>query len=111
MGLIDKVKVKAQEAAAEAKKAADRGKVKVDQLQLKRKRDDAARQLGYLVHAERTKGTPGGAEADRLIAEISSLGSQIDELDASPPATGGVPAATPPPPPEASSEPGGVPKP
>lgn len=82
MSFMDKVKAKAQDVAAEAKKAADKGKVKVDQLQLKRKQDDAAKQLGYLVHTERAQGTPGGAEMDRLIAEISSLQTQIDELDA-----------------------------
>jgi hypothetical protein len=104
MGFMDKVKAKAQDVAAEAKKAADVGKVKVDRLQLKRKQDDAAKQLGYLVHTERAKGTPGGAEIDRLIAEISSLQSQIDELDAAS-ATDGAPGGrgTPPPPPPAAS--------
>jgi ubiquinone biosynthesis protein UbiJ len=93
MGFMDKVTAMAQDVAAEAKKAAEVGKVKVDQLQLKRKQDEAAKQLGYLVHTERAKGTPGGAEIDRLIAEISTLQSQIDELDTAPSAEGSAAAA------------------
>jgi hypothetical protein len=89
MGFMDKVKAKAQDVAAEAKKAAEVGKVKVDRLQLKRKQDEAAKQLGYLIHTERAKGTPGGAEIDRLIAEITSLQAEIDELDAAAAAEGG----------------------
>jgi seryl-tRNA synthetase len=99
MGFMDKVKAKAQDVAAEAKKAAEVGKVKVDKLQLKRKQDEAAKQLGYLIHTERAKGTPGGAEIDRLIAEISSLQSEMDELDAAAAAEAAGGPATPPPPP------------
>jgi seryl-tRNA synthetase len=100
MGFMDKVKAKAQDVAAEAKKAAEVGKVKVDRLQLKRKQDEAAKQLGYLIHTERAKGTPSGAEVDRLIAEISSLQSQMDEIEAAAAAEGGSgDPATPPPPP------------
>ena len=99
MGFMDKVKAKAQDVAAEAKKAAEVGKGKVDQLQLKRKQDEAAKQLGYLVHTERATGTPGGAEIDRLIAEISTLQSQIDELNAAAAAEEDASASGAPPPP------------
>jgi seryl-tRNA synthetase len=109
MGFMDKVKARAQDVAAEAKKAAEVGKVKVDKLQLKRKQDDAAKQLGYLVHTERTKGTPGGSEVDRLITEISSLQTQMDELDAASAAEGaaGEPATPPAPTSESPPAPAG----
>ena len=73
MGLMDKVKAAAQDITAEAKKATAQGKTKLDQAQIRRKMNDAAEQLGYLIYNERAKGTVAGAEADRLVAEIEGL--------------------------------------
>lgn len=79
MGLMDKMKAQAQSVAAEAKKATAQAQGKVGQMQLRKKADEAAKQLGYLVHKERTGGAPGGADADRLVAEISDLERQMAE--------------------------------
>ena len=112
MGLMDKIKTAAQDVAAEAKKATDKGKTKIDQIQLRKKADEAAKQLGYLLHAERTKGTPAAAEMDRLVIEITQAEAEIaaaeaDAQAASGPAqpAEGAPAAPAPPPssPEPSS--------
>jgi hypothetical protein len=77
VGLMDKMKSAAQDVAAGAAKATEKGKTKVEEVQLKRKQDDAAKQLGYLIHAERTQGTSNGAEVERLIAEMTSLEAEI----------------------------------
>jgi hypothetical protein len=109
---MDKIKTAAQDVAAEAKKATDKGKTKLDQIQLRKKADEAAKQLGYLLHAERTKGTPAAAEMDRLVIEITQAEAEIaaaeaDAQAASGPAqpAEGAPAAPAPPPssPEPSS--------
>ena len=77
MGLMDKMKAQAQNVAAEAKKATAQAQGKVGQMQLRKKADEAAKQLGYLVHKERTGGAPAGAEADTLVAEITDLEAQM----------------------------------
>ncbi|MDQ4026188.1 MAG: hypothetical protein M3217_11985 [Actinomycetota bacterium] len=77
MGLLDKVKAQAQNVAAEAKKATAQAQDKVGDMQLRKKADAAAKQLGYLVHKERTGGAPGGADADRLVQEITELEAQM----------------------------------
>jgi membrane protein involved in colicin uptake len=79
MGLMDKVKAQAQNVAAEAKKATAQAQGKVGQMQLRKKADEAAKQLGYLVHKERTGGAAGGSDADRLVAEITDLERQMAE--------------------------------
>ena len=94
MGLLDKVKAQAQNVAAEAKKATDKAQDKVGQMQLRKKADEAAKQLGYLVHKERTGGAAAGADADRLVAEITDLEAQMAAEDAAP--GEGSPAAAPP---------------
>ena len=60
MGLLDKAKEIAGQGAEAAKKAAEVAKDKAGDLQAKRRMDDLAQQLGYLVVRERTEApTPG----------------------------------------------------
>lgn len=96
MGLMDKVKAQAQKAAEQAKNAAGQAQEKVGQIQLRKKADEAAKQLGYLVHKERTGGAAAGAEADALVAEISDLERQMaeDEGDGAEPAAPDAPASS-----------------
>ena len=49
MGLLDKAKEIAGQGAEAAKKAADAAKEKAGDLQTKRRADDLAEQLGYLI--------------------------------------------------------------
>ncbi|HEU4480313.1 MAG TPA: hypothetical protein VFS18_00385 [Actinomycetota bacterium] len=78
MGFMDKMKAAAQDVATEAKKATAQGKDKLEEVQTRKKMDEAAKKLGYLIHRERTGATPAGAEADRLIAEISGYQTELE---------------------------------
>lgn len=73
MGLLDKAKDLASKAAGEAQKAAGAAKDKVDDVQARRKADDLAKQLGYLIVRERTEGTTETEEAGRLVSEITAI--------------------------------------
>jgi hypothetical protein len=77
MGFMDKVKQAAQDVASEAKKATSQAQDKIEEAQTKKKMNEAAQQLGWLAYRERAQGTPAGADADRLISEISSLEQQL----------------------------------
>jgi hypothetical protein len=77
MGLIDKLKETAQEVAGEARKATVQGRGKLEELALRRRMDESARKLGYLLFRERTQGTPSGTEADALIAGMREFEDQI----------------------------------
>lgn len=78
MGFLDKVKEAASDVAAEAKKGADQIKDKMDDAALKRKGDDLAKQLGYLIYKERKHGQPAGEEADRLVAEMAEVEKTLE---------------------------------
>jgi hypothetical protein len=78
MGFMDKIKEASQNVAAEAKKATAQGKEKLEDLQAKKKMDEAAKKIGYLIYREKTEGTPPDAEVDALVAEMKSLQEQID---------------------------------
>ena len=77
MGLMDKVKAAAQDAQVQAKKATAQGQEKLEDLKERRKMDELAKQLGYLIYRERSEGTPGGSDVDRLIGEMKELDAQI----------------------------------
>ena len=82
MGFMDKVKTAAQEVTVEAKKLGAQAQGALSEVQLKRRMDDCAKQLGYLYHEERTRGSALGAEADRLVLEISGFQTQIAQAAA-----------------------------
>jgi hypothetical protein len=114
MGFMDKVKSAAQDVTKEAKKATAGAQQKMEQAQVRKKMDENAKQLGYLVYGERAKGTPAGAEADRIVSELSGLEAQLetaapgDEAPAAPggpaePAAGAQPPPTAAPPPSTSA--------
>jgi hypothetical protein len=77
MGLLDKAKEIAGQGAEAAKKAAETAKDKAGDLQAKRRADDLAEQLGYLVVRERTEGADVSAESQRLVDEIVALQREI----------------------------------
>jgi hypothetical protein len=82
MGIIDRVKEAAQDVAVEAKKVSAQAQGKLEETQLKRRMDDHAKQLGYLVYRERAQGVVEAAETERLVSEITSLELQIAQAAA-----------------------------
>ncbi|CAN5681114.1 hypothetical protein BH18ACT15_BH18ACT15_14160 [soil metagenome] len=108
MGFMDKVKATAQDVAADAKKMTTQAQHKMGEVQLKKKMDEAAKELGYLIYQERTEGVTEGSETDRLVTEMQSLKRQIAEArsaaasaqaGATTPLVETPPEQTPPPPP------------
>jgi cell division protein FtsB len=81
VGILDKVKQVAGEAAEATKKGATVAQTKAKIFGLRKEANEAAEKLGYLVHRERTGGEPAGAEADELVQRISRLEAQIAELE------------------------------
>ncbi len=77
MGLLDKVKDIAGQGVEAAKKGVDAAQGKVEEVQTRRKADDLAKQLGYLIVKERTEGATAGEETDRMVAEIVELEKKI----------------------------------
>lgn len=106
MGILEKVKETTQRVAADLKegavhvaadlrKGAAQVQTKVEQVQLRRKADEHAKDIGYLVVRERTQGAQVREEIDRLAQAIVDLERQIEEAKAREQARGegGEPAA------------------
>jgi hypothetical protein len=97
MGLMDRLKETAQELATETKKATVQAQGKLSEVALRRRMDDAAKQLGYLVYRERAKGTPASSDADTLVSQMRALDDEIAAQQEAGAPTGGTPEATSPP--------------
>ena len=81
MGFLDKVKETAAKAGEGVKKGTASVKDKVGDAQLQKKADENAKQIGYLIVAEKAEGTPAPAgEIDRLVQEIVEYRRQIAEV-------------------------------
>src|SRR5512134_1700222 len=76
MQWLDKAKQVASDAASQVRS-------KLDESQAKRRADEAAKELGYLIHAERTGGQEAGEEVDALVATITEALGEIEALKAS----------------------------
>jgi hypothetical protein len=88
MSLLDRAKAAAAKVAAEAQKGASQVQDKVEKTQTRRKADDLAKQLGYLIVRERT-GSPASEEADSLVSQIAALDAELAaEPEESPTADG-----------------------
>jgi Tfp pilus assembly protein PilV len=85
MGLLDRVKHVAGEAADVAKKGASQVQSKVEQTQVRRRADEAAKQLGYLVAHERRGGAVATADADRLVTDITDAEAELERMRAAVP--------------------------
>src|SRR5213593_2528245 len=114
MGFLDKVKEQAAKAGEGIKKGSASVKDKMEDAQLRKKADENAKQIGYMVVKEKSAGeAPPAGEIDRLVQEIVGLEAKIAEGPAegdavqadSTPATGTEQQATAQAPPTSASEP------
>lgn len=78
MGLMDKVKEQAANAAKAAKDAAAKGQAKVDEMQAKRAADATLRQLGLAVYLEKAGRAPDTNDAD-IAAFVDTIKAYEDE--------------------------------
>jgi hypothetical protein len=77
MGFLEKAKAAAGKVAEEAKKGTAQVQDKVEHAQTRKKADDLAKQLGYLIVKERGGGDPAGDDGDRLVGEIQALEAKL----------------------------------
>jgi len=83
VGFMDKVKSTAQQVGDKAQEVGKVGQEKIEDARAKKKIEGLERELGALVYAQRSGTADEGsdAEVDRIVGEITTLRSQLDEGD------------------------------
>jgi hypothetical protein len=80
-GLFDRLNQELEDFGKRAKDVLDEGRLQLERFRVQRERDEAARQLGYLVH-RRDKGTTvDPLEIDAWLKRIDSANENLDRLD------------------------------
>jgi hypothetical protein len=117
--LFDRLNQELEAFGKKAQHALDEGKLQIDLMRARRRRDRAARDLGLLVHRRERGGQVEAQRIDALLlrlddleAEVSRLEGEVDEAKrhrpsrsaATPPPPSST-ASTPPPPPPAATTP------
>jgi seryl-tRNA synthetase len=84
LSLTDKAKTVAGKAVAEAKKSAAQVQEKVEDVQLRRKANGLAKEIGYLIVKEKGGEPAPKGEIDRLADEIRTIEQQLKADGAAP---------------------------
>jgi hypothetical protein len=81
MGLIDMLSTGIETLGRKANQALDEGKLRMDLLRVRRRKDNAARDLGYVVYRQ-TRGTaPGDGEVEFWVRKIGEAEEEIARLE------------------------------
>jgi hypothetical protein len=79
--LFDRLNQELEAFGKKAQAALDEGKVQIELLRTRRKRDAAARDLGLLVHRRERGGEVEPRRVDGLLLRLDELEAEIAQLD------------------------------
>ena len=82
MSIFDRFTAGLDTLGRKANQALDEGKVRVDLVRIRRRKDNAARDLGYLVYRQTKGATPAEGEAEGLTRRIAETEAEIERLEA-----------------------------
>jgi outer membrane murein-binding lipoprotein Lpp len=79
--LFDRLNQELEAFGKKAQAALDEGKLQIELLRIRRRRDNAARDLGFLVHRRERGGATEPARIDALMLRIDDLETDISRLE------------------------------
>ncbi|MDP3773310.1 MAG: hypothetical protein Q8Q85_03500 [Gemmatimonadales bacterium] len=82
MSIFDRLTSGLDTLGRKANQALDEGKVRVDLVRIRRRKDNAARDLGYLVYRQTKGATPAEGEVEGLTRRIAEAEAEIERLEA-----------------------------
>ena len=79
--LFDRLNQELEAFGKKAQAALDEGKLQIELLRIRRRRDNAARDLGLLIHRRERGGAVEAARVDALMLRIDDLQADIARLE------------------------------
>ncbi|HEY7637487.1 MAG TPA: hypothetical protein VH763_18195 [Gemmatimonadales bacterium] len=79
--LLDRLNHELENIGRRAQAALDEGKLQIELLRLRRKQDNAARDLGLLIYRRERGGEAEQRRVDALLLRLDDLSSEIARLD------------------------------
>jgi hypothetical protein len=81
MGLIDRLSTGIENLGRKANQALDEGKLRMDLLRVRRRRDNAARDLGYVVYRQSRGTAAAEGEVDFWVRKIGEAEEEVARLE------------------------------
>jgi hypothetical protein len=79
--LFDRLNQELEAFGRKAQAALDEGKLQIEQMRVRRKRDNAARDLGLLVHRRERGGEVEARRVDALLLRLDDLEAELARLE------------------------------
>jgi 50S ribosomal subunit-associated GTPase HflX len=79
--LFDRLNTELEAFGRKAQSALDEGKLQIELLRLRRRQDNAARDLGILIHRRERGGEAEPRRVDALLLRLDDLEKEIDRLE------------------------------
>jgi len=81
MGIGDRIRSGIDTLSRKANLAIDEGRLRMELLRVKRRRDNAARDLGYVVYRQSQGTAPAEGEADALTKRIADADAAMAKIE------------------------------
>lgn len=82
MNLLDRLTAGLDKLGEKANQALDEGRLRMDLLRVRRRKDNAARDLGYVVYRQSKGSAPAEGEVESLTRRIAEAEADIERLEA-----------------------------
>jgi 50S ribosomal subunit-associated GTPase HflX len=79
--LLDRLNTELEAFGRKAQSALDEGKLQIELLRLRRRQDNAARDLGMLIHRRERGGEAEPRRVDALLLRLDDLEKEIERLE------------------------------
>ena len=79
--IFDRLNHELESIGRRAQAALDEGKLQIELMRLRRQRENAARDLGFLVHRKERQGEVEQARIDAQLLKMDDLGAEIASLE------------------------------
>ncbi len=98
MGLMDRISAGVEALGRKANQALDEGRLRMELLRVRRRRDNAARELGYVAYRQARGTPPSDGEVEFLVRKIGDAEAEVARLEEQLKALNQPPAPPEPPP-------------
>lgn len=79
--LLDRLNQELEDLSKRAQAALDQGRLKIDLMRIRRRQDNAARDLGLLVHRRERGGEADPARVESLLSRLDDVEKEISKLE------------------------------
>ena len=79
--LLDRLNQEIEDLGKRAQAAIDQGRLRLDLMRIRRKQDNAARDLGLLIHRRERGGEVDGSRIESLLAKLDQVDQEITRLE------------------------------